>query len=137
MNGSSSSSSSAESVARAAKAAFDAAQLLADGPSERVRALKLVREALQEHKQRVLDANAQDMEVRYCGLLLLINSDAAECLWRQLADSEEERPGGIDVDIPSKATGPPVIAHKVRRHAPRRRRCCESSRPSRADHLCL
>lgn len=65
-SGSNSSTSSAESVARSAKAAFDAAQLLEDGASERVRALQLVREALQSSKQEILAANAQDMDVRRC-----------------------------------------------------------------------
>lgn len=53
----------AELVAQSAKAAFDAAQLLEDAPTERVRALSLVREALLAAKEDILKANALDMDV--------------------------------------------------------------------------
>ena len=66
---STSAASAAEQVAISAKSAFDAAQLLEDGPAERVRALHLVREALHANKQLILDANAKDMDV--CLLILI------------------------------------------------------------------
>lgn len=82
--------SAAEEVARSAKSAFDAAQLLEDGHAERVRALELVREALQANKQLILDANAKDMDVRnqststlLCGVELNNGSQAAR---RQVED---------------------------------------------------
>jgi len=49
-------------VARAAKEAFDTAQLLENGSEERVRALRLVREALQNAKKEILEANQLDMD---------------------------------------------------------------------------
>lgn len=53
----------AELIARSAKEAFDAAQLLEDGAQERVRALRLVKEALQNAKKEILEANQLDMDV--------------------------------------------------------------------------
>lgn len=61
---STSSTNQAELVARAAKDAFDAAQLLPDGATERVNALRLVKAALNAAKEDILRANALDMEVR-------------------------------------------------------------------------
>ena len=54
----------AEQLARAAKEAFDAAQLLENGQQERVNALRLVRETLAAAKADILHANSLDMEVR-------------------------------------------------------------------------
>ena len=62
--GPSAAANSAEAVARAAKEAFDAAQMLADADVERIRALQLVRQALASAKQEILDANKRDVEVR-------------------------------------------------------------------------
>lgn len=53
---------SAQAVAKLAKESFDASQLLA--PSERHTALLALKEALTVHKQAILDANKQDIEVR-------------------------------------------------------------------------
>lgn len=55
--------SAAEEVARNAKAAFDAAQMLPDAASERIKSLKLIREALSAAKDDILKANQLDMEV--------------------------------------------------------------------------
>lgn len=55
--------SQAEQLARAAKEAFDAAQLLENGQQERVNALRLVRETLAAAKADILHANSLDMEV--------------------------------------------------------------------------
>lgn len=55
--------SSAEIIAKAAKESFDAAQLISDGSGERIKALRLVREALLAGKQEILQANAKDLEV--------------------------------------------------------------------------
>ena len=55
--------SQAEQLARAAKEAFDAAQLLENGQQERIKALRLVRETLAAAKADILHANSLDMEV--------------------------------------------------------------------------
>ena len=60
----------AEQIARAAKEAFDAAQLLENGEQERVNALRLVRETLAAAKSDILHANSLDMEVCIAQLLL-------------------------------------------------------------------
>jgi hypothetical protein len=60
--------SQAEQIARAAKEAFDAAQLLENGEQERVNALRLVRETLAAAKSDILHANSLDMEVGLCFL---------------------------------------------------------------------
>lgn len=71
MNGTSTSTAStsamsqAEQLARAAKEAFDAAQLLENGQQERINALRLVRETLAAAKADILHANSLDMEVRF------------------------------------------------------------------------
>jgi glutamate-5-semialdehyde dehydrogenase len=53
--------SCAEAVARSAKEAFDASQLL--DSSDRHKALLSLRDALASSKQRILDANAKDVKV--------------------------------------------------------------------------
>jgi len=58
---SSSSSSTAEVIARSAREAFEASQLI--DVSERDVALKAIREILKTSKDEVLSANKQDMEV--------------------------------------------------------------------------
>ncbi len=52
---------SAVEIAKAAKESFDASQLL--DASERHTALVALQEALTTHKQAILDANKQDIEV--------------------------------------------------------------------------
>ena len=52
----------AEHIARAAKAAFEASQLVPS--SERVKALYEIRKELEASKLEVLEANRRDMEVR-------------------------------------------------------------------------
>ncbi|KAG8718330.1 hypothetical protein FRC08_005476 [Ceratobasidium sp. 394] len=49
-----------ESIARAAKRAFEASQLV--GPEERVAALNAIREALEANKSTILEANKGDMQ---------------------------------------------------------------------------
>lgn len=62
-------SSSSEGIARAARLAFEASQLLS--PSERVTALHLIRDELAARKDDILLANARDMEVS--SLKILVN----------------------------------------------------------------
>ena len=58
---SSSSNNAAEGIARSAREAFEASQLV--DVSERNIALSAIRRVLEEHKAEVLDANKKDMEV--------------------------------------------------------------------------
>ena len=53
--------STSEGIAKAAKLAFEASQLVEQ--SERVKALLTIRDELQARKKEILDANARDMEV--------------------------------------------------------------------------
>jgi gamma-glutamyl phosphate reductase len=55
-------------VARAAKAAFEASQLVPH--SERVRALNEIRNVLEIDKEKVLEANRLDLEVLSCDWIL-------------------------------------------------------------------
>lgn len=48
-------------IAKAAKAAFEASQLI--DSSERVQALHLIKGELEEHKDEILAANKEDLEV--------------------------------------------------------------------------
>lgn len=61
MTEASTSSSPAEGIAKAARSAFEASQLV--DPSERNIALRAIRKVLEENKDDVLQANAQDMEL--------------------------------------------------------------------------
>lgn len=67
---SSSTSSDAEVIAREARRAFEASQLV--DPAERNVALKAIREMLHDRKSEVLKANKKDMEV---GLALSTSHD--------------------------------------------------------------
>jgi glutamate-5-semialdehyde dehydrogenase len=60
---STSTSSPAEQIARAARAAFDASQLI--DAAERDAALEAIRKELEDSKDEILAANARDMEVGY------------------------------------------------------------------------
>ena len=62
LTGSSSEVNDAEHIARAAKAAFEASQLVPS--SERVRALYEIRKELEVLKVEILEANKKDLEVR-------------------------------------------------------------------------
>lgn len=59
---SSNDTSAATTIARAAKAAFEASQLVPS--SERVRALSEIRKELENAKAEILDANRRDLQVR-------------------------------------------------------------------------
>lgn len=61
MTEASTSSSPAEGIAKAARSAFEASQLV--DPSERNIALRAIRKVLEENKEDVLQANAKDMEL--------------------------------------------------------------------------
>jgi glutamate-5-semialdehyde dehydrogenase len=61
MSSSSSTSSPAETIARAAREAFEASQLV--GPEKRNDALRSIRDVLKENKDEILVANEKDMEV--------------------------------------------------------------------------
>ena len=61
MSSSSSTSSPAESIARAAREAFEASQLV--DPEKRNDALRSIRDVLKENKDEILAANEKDMEV--------------------------------------------------------------------------
>lgn len=54
--------SSAEEIAKAAKLAFEASQLIS--VDERVAALRHIRQELEAHKPEILAANAKDLEVQ-------------------------------------------------------------------------
>lgn len=54
-------SSSAETIARAAREAFEASQLV--DPEKRNDALRSIRDVLKENKDEILAANEKDMEV--------------------------------------------------------------------------
>lgn len=56
--------SSAQEIARSAKAAFEASQLVS--AEDRVNALHVIRKELEAHKDEILAANAQDLAVRPC-----------------------------------------------------------------------
>jgi gamma-glutamyl phosphate reductase len=56
-------SSSAETIAQTAKAAFEASQLVI--PAERTRALHEIRKELEANKDAILNANSEDMAVRF------------------------------------------------------------------------
>lgn len=62
----------AEYVARRAKEAFDASQLL--HPSERHNALLALKDALTTNKDAILKANAMDIEVSYLGCRIVLHS---------------------------------------------------------------
>lgn len=57
--------SAATTIARAAKEAFQASQLL--GADERTKALGAMRAALEARKDAILEANREDVEVRLLG----------------------------------------------------------------------
>lgn len=59
-------SNAAESIARAAKTAFEASQLIP--PEERVRALHEICKELEAAKENVLMANRRDLEVHYAAM---------------------------------------------------------------------
>lgn len=59
---SSSTLSQPEQIAKAAKEAFDASQLI--DTSERVKALHAIKEELEALKDKIHEANVQDLEVR-------------------------------------------------------------------------
>lgn len=59
-------SNAAESIARAAKTAFEASQLIP--PEERVRALHEICKELEAAKEDVLMANRRDLEVHYAAM---------------------------------------------------------------------
>lgn len=61
MSSSSSTSSPAETIARAAREAFEASQLV--DPEKRNDALRSIRDVLKENKDEILTANEKDMEV--------------------------------------------------------------------------
>jgi hypothetical protein len=113
----------AELVAQSAKAAFDAAQLLEDAPSERVRALSLVREALLAAKEDILKANALDMDVRLpCAREPLgANADS----FPSPAGRPDTSRRRDNVELAPETLGLAVIIDKVRRHASRSRGCCK------------
>lgn len=69
---------SAESIAKAAKDAFEASQLIP--VSERTRALSAIKHELELSKTEILEANRKDMEV--CSLLSL-NCDVTSFVSRQ------------------------------------------------------
>lgn len=56
-----SNNTSALEIARAAKAAFEASQLIAS--SERIIALNVIKDELTANKEEILAANRQDLEV--------------------------------------------------------------------------
>lgn len=56
-------SESAESIAKAAKEAFEVSQLIP--VSERTRALTAIKHELESSKAEILEANMRDMEVRF------------------------------------------------------------------------
>jgi glutamate-5-semialdehyde dehydrogenase len=62
---SSSSSNAAESIAIAARRAFEASQLVE--VSERDVALKAIRDKLEQAREEVIEANKKDMEVSLAG----------------------------------------------------------------------
>jgi glutamate-5-semialdehyde dehydrogenase len=65
--------SSAEEIAKAAKAAFEASQLI---PSEeRVAALHAIKRELEAKKNAILDANREDLQVRLSYLYANLHSD--------------------------------------------------------------
>jgi glutamate-5-semialdehyde dehydrogenase len=68
-NGSSSTSSSASDIAKAAKQAFEASQLIPS--SERINALNGIKRELDVSKQDILAANRDDLEVRVAYLVIL------------------------------------------------------------------
>lgn len=76
----SASNSGAESIAIAARRAFEASQLV--DPSERDVALKAIRETLQASKDEILAANKKDMEVSVLLNLRQHNSDIRNRLLR-------------------------------------------------------
>jgi glutamate-5-semialdehyde dehydrogenase len=61
MSSSSTSSSPAEAIARSARKAFEASQLV--NAEKRNDALRSIRDVLQENKHEILAANEKDMEV--------------------------------------------------------------------------
>ena len=79
----------AESIAKAARRAFEASQLI--DPSERDTALKAIRQVLEESRDDVLAANKQDMEVSTCCLGIIkpaegmIGRQCASCRWQALS----------------------------------------------------
>lgn len=60
-----SSADAATHIAQAAKAAFEASQLIP--PSERVKALHEIKKELENSKADILEANRKDLEVRHRG----------------------------------------------------------------------
>jgi glutamate-5-semialdehyde dehydrogenase len=54
--------SSAEEIARAAKAAFEASQLVP--AEERIKALEAIKAELERNKEEILAANGEDVKVR-------------------------------------------------------------------------
>ena len=50
-------------IAKQAKSAFEASQLL--DSSERIRALRFIKDELEALKQEILEANKADLQVRY------------------------------------------------------------------------
>lgn len=73
-NAASSSSTDAETIAREARRAFEASQLV--DPSERNVALQAIRRMLEDKKADVLEANRKDMEVGtgYLGLMIPLSA---------------------------------------------------------------
>lgn len=78
----SASNSGAESIAIAARRAFEASQLV--DPSERDVALKAIRETLQAAKDEILAANKKDMEVGVLLKLHHLNPDIRSRLLKPL-----------------------------------------------------
>ena len=66
--------SAAETIARDAKAAFEASQLI-EG-SERVRALHEIKKELESSKDAILSANKEDLAVRKVGAPSFLLADA-------------------------------------------------------------
>jgi hypothetical protein len=126
--------SAAEEVARSAKSAFDAAQLLEDGHAERVRALELVREALQANKQLILDANAKDMDVRIQSTSTLLSGVD---LNRWFTGGKKTGGRWSNVQLASETLGSAIFTYEIRRYASRRRGCRQPPRSSGADYLRL
>lgn len=82
MSGPSSSASAAETIAIAARRAFEASQLV--DPAERNVALGAIRDLLAEKKAEILEANQRDMEVCRVPPFVLFNRDHVQPISKSL-----------------------------------------------------
>jgi hypothetical protein len=89
-NGSSSTSNPASDIAKAAKQAFEASQLIPS--SERINALNAIKKELDANKQEILDANCQDLEVLFIFLLSVQQCPLTEAKTTGSAERSGRRP---------------------------------------------